>query len=309
MRILVTGGAGFIASHIADAYINAQHTVAVVDDLSTGRRENVPPKAQFFEADIRNSNALRKVFEDFNPDVVNHHAAQASVPRSSQNPQYDASVNIIGSLNLLSLSVEFGVKRFIYASTGGAVYGEPQQLPVDEDHPLMPTSPYGISKMVVEHYLRFFGKEQGLSWVALRYGNVYGPRQDPTKGAGVIAIFAARMLRGERPVIYGDGSAERDYIYISDVVAANIAALKYGQGPLNIATGKPTSVMQIYEAVSAVLGWDKGFEKRPMRPGEVQRVSLSVTQAYKTLNWKPQVGLEEGVRRTVDWVRANINRF
>ena len=175
MRILVTGGAGFIASHIADAYINAQHTVAVVDDLSTGRRENVPQKAQFFEVDIRDSNALRKVFEDFNPDVVNHHAAQASVPRSSQNPQYDASVNIIGSLNLLSLSVEFGVKRFIYASTGGAIYGEPQQLPVNEDHPLMPTSPYGISKMVVEHYLRFFGKEHGLEWVALRYGNVYGP--------------------------------------------------------------------------------------------------------------------------------------
>ena len=309
MRILVTGGAGFIASHIADAYIKAQHTVAVVDDLSTGKRENVPQKARFFEVDIRNSNALREVFEEFKPDVVNHHAAQASVPRSSQDPHYDASVNIIGSLNLLLLSVEFGVKRFIYASTGGAVYGEPQQLPVDEDHPLMPTSPYGISKMVVEHYLRFFGKERGLSWVALRYGNVYGPRQDPAKGAGVVAIFAARMLRGERPIIYGDGSAERDYIYISDVVAANIAALNRGEGPLNIATGKPTSVMQIYEVVSAILGWEGGFEKRPMRPGEVRRVSLSVARATEALNWKPQVGLEEGVRRTVDWVRANIHRL
>jgi len=265
MRILVTGGAGFIGSHVADSYISAGHEVAVVDDLSTGKREYVNEKAEFFEVDIRNAEALREVFGKFCPEVVNHHAAQASVPRSSEDPVYDASVNVVGSLNLLNLCVQFGVRRFIYASTGGAVYGEPQYIPVDEDHLLAPTSPYGISKMVVEHYLRFFGAEYGLSWVALRYGNVYGPRQDPNGHAGVVAIFAGRMLHGVKPVIYGDGSAERDYIFVSDVVDANLLALERGEGPLNIATGSPTSVLQIYEAVSEVLGCMRGVICGPVR--------------------------------------------
>lgn len=303
MRILLTGGAGFIGSHIAEGYLKEGHQVAVVDNLSTGKRENIPKGVFFYHTDIRNAEEIEHIFSEFRPEVVNHHAAQASVPHSSKDPIYDASVNLIGSLNLIIASVQSGVRRFIYASTGGAVYGNPRYLPVDEEHPLVPTSPYGISKMVVEHYLRFYGKEKGLSWVALRYGNVYGPRQDPDGHAGVVAIFAGKMMRGEKPIIYGDGSSERDYVFVSDVVAANILALKYGTGPINIATGCGTSVSQIYETLSNLLDWNDGYEQRPSRPGEVQRVFLSIERAKKDIKWQPKVGLMEGVRITLEWIR------
>src|SRR5574341_669802 len=245
MKILVTGGAGFIGSHVVDALVDEGHAVVVVDDLSMGRREQVHPAVRFYQVDIRRRDALEEVFRSERPELVNHHAPRGNLRRSMTEPSFDASVNILGSLILIELSLAYRIKRFVYISSGGAVYGEPQRLPVDERHPICPMSAYGVSKYAVEQYLRLFNGS-GLDYTILRYANVYGPRQNPKGEAGVVAIFSRQMLAGERPTIFGDGTKTRDYVYVGDVVAANLLAMtmteKRGSGrSYNVGLGREVS--------------------------------------------------------------------
>lgn len=300
MRILVTGGAGFIASHIADAFISQGHTVGIVDNLSSGRRENVNPKAEFFEADIRDRDKIEEIFKSFRPEIIDHHAAQINVRRSVEDPVYDATVNIIGSLNLLELSKEYGVKRFVFASTGGAIYGDVGGL-ADESTPTAPISPYGASKRSVEIYLGYYHSVFGLEYVALRYANVYGPRQDPFGEAGVVAIFSERILSGKPCIIYGDGEQTRDYVYVMDVVEANIRALSAPVGIYNIGTGKETSVNELVEVLKSVSGRDFSVIYDAPRPGEVRRIALKCEKANKLLNWTPRTSLVDGIRETFNY--------
>ena len=246
MRILVTGGAGFIGSHVVDAYVQAGHDVLVVDNLSTGKRENLPVQARFVEADIQDP-AVRQLIVLEKIEIVSHHAAQMDVRRSVADPLYDARVNILGMLNVLEGAREAHVKKFIFASSGGAIYGEQEAFPAAEEHPTAPISPYGVSKRAGEHYLYFYRVEYGLPSIALRYANIYGPRQDPHGEAGVVAIFTQRLLAGEQPVINGDGKQTRDYVFVGDVAQANLAALQVDyDGPLNIGTGSETTVNQLF---------------------------------------------------------------
>lgn len=303
MKVLVTGGAGFIGSHVVDAYLAAGHTVAVIDNLSTGRREHVDPRCRFHEVDIRGRD-VRTIFELERPEIVNHHAAQASVVASVEDPHLDAEVNVLGTLNLLALCAEFGVRRIIFASTGGALYGEPVRLPVDETHPPQPLAPYGVSKLTGETYLRLFGAN-GISWAILRYANVYGPRQDPYGEAGVVAIFTRAMLEGRSPVIFGDGNQTRDFVYVEDVAQANILATTARTSDLaNIGTGIETSVNDIYRHLAQLVGFgDKAAYAAP-RSGEVHRIALSSTRARQWLGWSAGTSLGEGLRRTVEWFRT-----
>lgn len=300
MKILVTGAAGFIASHVADAYASLGHEVIVLDDLSRGSRENVPSGRRLYVADVQDRSAMEDIFSREKPDVVNHHAAQMDVRRGVREPIFDASVNILGSLNLIELAVANGVKRFVYAATAGAGYGEPKQMPVPEDYPINPITPYGVSKHTVEHYLFTFRDLYGLEYVGLRYGNVYGPRQSSQGEAGVFAIFCEQMLAGVEPVIYGDGSKIRDYVYISDVAAANVAALNRGTCEIfNISSGVPTTDMDVFVGVRKYLAKpDATCRFVPKRAGEIDRICLDVTKAKKLLEWQPKVNLEEGARLT-----------
>lgn len=301
MKILVTGGAGFIGSHVVDAYLELGHDVVVVDDLSTGKKENLHPCARFYHLDIRDK-SLEQVFAAEKPDVVNHHAAKVSVRESMVQPLLYADVNILGSLNLLELSRKYGVKKFIYISTGGALYGEPQYLPADEHHPIQPLDPYGASKACFEYYLPLYRSNYGLSFTVLRYGNVYGPRQDPYGEAGVVAIFTGQMLRGEQAVINGSGEQERDFVYVSDVAQANVLALDRGDGGFyNIGTSIGTSVNEIFAKLKAATGYAMPPVHGPPKPGEVFKIYLDVDKAKRELGWQPVVGLEEGLRRTVDY--------
>ncbi|HEY3247743.1 MAG TPA: NAD-dependent epimerase/dehydratase family protein [bacterium] len=301
MKVLITGGAGFIGSHVADAYVAAGDEVIVVDNLSAGRREYVPAAARFYEVDIR-SDALREVMDRERPDVVGHHAAQASVSVSVQHPQLDAEVNVVGTINVLALCAEFGVRRVVLASTGGAIYGEPQgTLPVDETHPIHPLAPYGISKYVGELYLRYFSAG-GPSAAVLRYANVYGPRQDPRGEAGVVAIFAQAMLEGRAPVVFGDGTQTRDFVYVEDVARANLLASRSeASETANIATGIETSVNDIYRELGRLTGYSGPPQHAPVRKGDVYRIALDPARARKWLDWTPQISLDEGLRRTVGW--------
>ena len=302
MKILVTGGAGFIGSHVVDAYARAGHQVVVVDSLTGGRREQVNAAARFYAVDIR-SPQLREVFERERPDVVNHHAAQASVIVSINDPRADADVNVLGTLNLCTLCVQFGVRRLIFASTGGAIYGDPQHIPADEQHPTTPLSPYGIHKLVGEHYVRYFGS--GLTWAVLRYANVYGPRQDPHGEAGVVAIFTRAMLDGKTPTIFGDGKQTRDFVYVEDVAGANLlAATAPASGLANIATGVETPVSEIFRHLAELTGFRGTPTYAAARPGEVYRIALNPSQAKQWLGWAPQTSLVEGLRRTVEWFRG-----
>ncbi|MGD0962728.1 MAG: NAD-dependent epimerase/dehydratase family protein [Candidatus Acidiferrales bacterium] len=300
MKILVTGGAGFIASHVADAYAKLGHEVVVVDDLSRGSRDNVPPDRRLYVADIQDRSTIENIFVKEKPDVINHHAAQMDVRRGVREPIFDASVNILGSLNLIELAVANGVKRFIYAATAGAGYGEPKQMPVPEDYPINPITPYGVSKHTVEHYLFTFHDLYGLEYVALRYGNVYGPRQSPQGEAGVFAVFSEQMLGGVEPVIYGDGTKIRDYVYISDVAAANVAALDRGTCEIfNISSGAPTTDLDVFLEVRKCLAKPEITCRHvPKRAGEIDRICLDVTKAKRLLEWQPKVNLEEGARLT-----------
>ncbi len=303
MRILVTGGAGFIGSHIVNAYLDRGHDVAVLDDLSRGLRKNLNLRARFYPGDIQDREAVERVFAREKPEVVNHHAAQMDVRRGVREPLFDARVNILGSLNLIEAAVAHGTRRFIYISTAGAAYGEPRQLPVSEDHPIDPITPYGISKHTVEHYLSAFSHLHGLACVVLRYGNVYGPRQSSQGEAGVFAIFSEQLLAGIQPVIYGDGTKLRDYVYIDDVVQANLAALERGTGGIfNIGSGVATSDYEVFCLVRELLG-KTGVEPRhvPKRPGEIDRICLDISKARLMLGWNPGVSLAEGSRHTVSY--------
>lgn len=303
MKVLVTGGAGFIASHIVDRLISEGHQVVVVDNLSTGKRDNLNPKAKFYEMDIC-SPELAAVFEAEKPDYVDHHAAQISVVRALREPVFDAQLNIMGSLNLIQLALKYGVKKIIYASTGGAIYGEPEYMPADENHPVNPLTPYGISKHTVEHYLYLYAANYGLDYTVLRYANVYGPRQDPHGEAGVVAIFTQKMLNGEQPTIFGDGTATRDYVYVGDIVEANILALDRGSREIyNIANNKETSVNELSDLLKAASGFTLDVIHGAARAGEVNRIYLTNDKAKAGLGWSPKVELEEGMRRTVEYHR------
>lgn len=305
MKILVTGGAGFIGSHIVDAYVAEGHEVAVVDTLRTGREDYVHPRARLYRVDVA-SPELADVFAEEHPEVVNHHAAQASVSVSVNHPVEDARVNALGTLNVLDQAVRTGTRRLIFASTGGALYGEPDGNPVREDHPIRPLSPYGASKYAGEVYVQLYGSLHGLPFFILRYANVYGPRQDPYGEAGVVAIFAAAMLSGRTPTIFGDGTQTRDFIDVADVVRANLlATAKTENGVAHISTGRETTVNEIYRLIAAGTGHAAAAEYGPPREGDVYRIALDPARAAPTLGWRPQIELAEGLRRTVEWFRTS----
>ncbi|MCS3697440.1 NAD-dependent epimerase/dehydratase family protein [Salinibacter ruber] len=308
MRILVTGGAGFIGSHVADALLRHGHTVHVVDNLSTGVRWKVPGDARFIQKDVRSEAAAALVAEQ-GYDVLVHHAAQMDVRRSVEDPRFDADVNIGGLLNVMEAGVEHGLQKVVLASTGGAIYGEPVYTPQDLDHPLQPVSPYGVAKLASEKYLQYYQQQYGVDTVSLRYANVYGPRQNPHGEAGVVAIFAKAMLAGEQPVIYGDGTQTRDYVYVGDVVQANLAALEYDEsGVFNVGTGRETSVNGLFQQLRAATEADVEQHHGPAKPGEQQRSVLGYAQTTEALGWGPQVDLKEGLARTVDWYREELAR-
>jgi UDP-glucose 4-epimerase len=306
MKILVTGGAGFIGSHVVDAYLELGHEVVVVDNLSSGSIENLNPKAKFYKMDIRDSD-IEDLFKNEKPDVVNHHAAQMDVRKSVEDPIYDADVNIIGSLNLLQNCIRYGVKKFIFASTGGAIYGEQDYFPADEEHPTRPLSPYGVAKLTVEKYLYFYKEVHGLNYIALRYANIYGPRQNPHGEAGVVAIFISKMLKGEQPVINGDGFQTRDYTFVGDVVRANVLALSYEKSDVfNIGTGIETDVNTLFHKLKQLTGANCDEFHGPAKSGEQRRSVISYEKIYKTLGWKPMTSLDEGLRLTVEFFK---NKF
>ena len=303
MKILVTGGAGFIASHVVDALIAAGHDVAIVDNLSTGRRQNINPQARFYEVDIR-STALAEVFAQERPEVVNHHAAQMDVRRSVADPIYDADVNILGSLNLLELARQHGVRKVVYISTGGAVYGEPVYLPCDEAHPVDPLCPYGATKHTVEHYLFMYRQNYGLDYTVLRYPNVYGPRQDPHGEAGVVAIFAGQMLSGQQVTINGSGEQERDFVYVGDCVRANLLALDAGSGQIyNLGWGTGVSVNDIFFHMKEITRYGREPVHGPPKLGETFKIYLDASKARRELGWEPQVTLRDGLELTVAYFR------
>jgi len=304
MKILVTGGAGFIGSQIVDALLDAGHEVAVVDDLSTGFEEHVSPRARFYPIDIRHKD-LATVFQRELPEVVCHQAARANVRESMTQPELYADVNILGSINLLQCCRQFSVRKVIYASTGGAVYGEPQQVPVGEGHAINPLDPYGTSKHTVEHYLFLYRLHYGIQYTALRYPNVYGPRQNPYGEAGVVAIFANQMLRGRQPLVNGDGNQQRDFVFVADVVRANLLALTRGDGEIvNIGSGVGTSVNEIFDHLARECGYSKPAVHGPAKQGEVSRIYLDPTRAWEKLGWKSSISVADGLRQTAQWFRT-----
>lgn len=304
MKILVTGGAGFIGSHLVDTLIEQGHQVVVIDNLSSGFHENVNPRAKLYQLSVGDE-SLAEVFERERPQIVSHHAAQVDLRRSVAEPVFDAQENILGSLNVIVNAVRFGVEKLIYASSGGAIYGEPQYLPVDENHPVNPISQYGVSKHAVEHYLYLYALHYGLDYVALRYSNVYGPRQNPHGEAGVIAIFTGQMLRGEQPTIFGRGDKTRDYIHVSDVVRVNLLALERGRNAIyNIGTGVETSDQEIFDTLAEVLGYQGSPRYTEVRKGEIQRICLDWSKAEKELGWRPRLSLKEGIRKTVSYYQG-----
>lgn len=306
MRILVTGGAGFIGSNVVDRFVGLGHDVAVFDNLSSGFREFVNPKAKLYVGDLADAIAVDAAIADFRPEIVDHHAAQIDVRKSVVDPVFDARVNVLGSIGLMQACQAHGVRKIVYASTGGALYGEGRQLPATEDHPVNPEAPYGASKHTVEHYLYIWKLLHGLDYTVLRYPNVYGPRQNPHGEAGVNAIFIGLMLAGKRPHIFGDGTAVRDYLYVDDVVEGNVLALEKGSGEMfNLGTGVGTSVNDIVRELQGIIGFGEGALYEAARPGEVQRIYLDATRAGQGLGWRPGVTFTEGLRRTVEWSRHN----
>ena len=305
MRILETGGAGFIGSHVVDRVVALGHEVAVLDNLSTGRRDFVNPRAHFELADLTDAPAVERLVAAWKPEIVDHHAAQIDVRRSVADPLFDATTNVLGGIGLLEACRRHQVRKLIYASTGGALYGEGRELPATEDHPINPESPYGASKHALEHYLYLWKLLHGLDYTVLRYGNVFGPRQNPHGEAGVNAIFIGLMLHGRRPRVFGDGEALRDYVYVDDVVEANVLALERGGGEMvNIGTGVGISVNHIVRELRSILGFAEEAIHEPPRPGEVQRIYLDAGRARRVLGWTPQTPFRAGLERTVAWSRA-----
>jgi UDP-glucose 4-epimerase len=305
VKIVVTGGAGFIASHIIDAYIVQGHEVHVIDDFSTGRKENLNPKAIVHSLDIANRDAAALIGK-IKPNALNHHAAQMDLRRSVEDPLLDARINIIGFVNLLEACKDAGVKKVIFASSGGAVYGDKEPIPADEEHPQEPLSPYGVSKKTGELYLAYYHAAFWMPFVALRYSNVYGPRQSSKGEAGVVAIFISQLLSGKSPLINGDGKQTRDYVYVGDVVEANVAALKSEYvGPLNIGTGKETDVVTICKLLQQGLNSAIEAVHGPAKIGEQRRSCLETSRARRVLGWKAEVSLATGLKNTIDYCREN----
>jgi UDP-glucose 4-epimerase len=299
LKILVTGGAGFIGSHIVDAFLEQGHQVAVVDNLYSGYRENVNPGAAFYLMDIR-ARELNRVFEYEGFDAVCHQAAQMDVRQSVKDPRFDAQINILGTLNLLQNCVKHGVRKILFASTGGAIYGEQEVFPCDETHALRPVSPYGIAKLAVEKYLFYYKLEYQLEHTILRYANVYGPRQNPHGEAGVVAIFSSKLLSGKQPTIHGDGKQTRDYVFVHDVVRANMLALESSEsGIFNVGTGIETDVNRLFTLINEYTGAGAEEDHGPPMPGEQRRSVISHEKAKSVLGWEPRVNLEEGLKKTV----------
>jgi len=306
-RVLVTGGAGFIGSHVADAYLAAGHDVWIVDDLSSGRRSNVPDGAELVEMDIRDPE-LRNLFREVRFDIVNHHAAQIDVRVSVADPAKDAGINLLGLLNITEGAVEVGTRRVVFVSSGGVVYGEPEEIPTPESAPKLPLSPYGVTKLGGELYLNYYRVVRGLEYVALRYSNVYGPRQDPHGEAGVVAIFCNRLLSDDPLTIFGDGEQTRDYVYVKDVVAANMLASEIeleGEGldsvGFNVGTGVGTSVLRLAEVLEGISGTDLPRKHEPARPGELRHSTLNAGK-LQAGGWGPAYSLEEGLRETYEYI-------
>jgi UDP-glucose 4-epimerase len=303
MRILVTGGAGFIGSSVADALLAAGHEIDILDNLSTGLRKNLPAQAKFIEMDIADE-ALKEVFEERQYGAVYHFAAQLDVRRSVDDPKFDTEVNVLGMLNILQLSVATGVKKVMFASSGGAIYGEQDYFPADEKHATEPASPYGINKLAGEKFLQYFNQTSGLEFVALRFSNVYGPRQNPFGEAGVIAIFSYRMFDGKQCIIFGDGKQTRDYVFIEDVVSACLKALETNYtGIVNIGTGVETDLLTIFTELKRLTGADKDAQHDPAKKGEQMRSVLNIGKVKDALGWEPQVSLQDGLAKTVEFFR------
>ena len=306
VSVLVTGGAGFIGSHVVDLLVEQGYDIAVIDDLSHGFRQYVNPRASFHKVDICERKALDDVFKKEKPDYVIHQAAHIDVRKSLLDPGRDAQINIVGSVNLLECCQRHNIKKFVFASTGGAIYGEPKNLPAKEATPEMPMSPYGVSKLAFEKYLNMYNRLYGLDYVSLRYANVYGPRQDPLGEAGVIAIFTRQLLEGGKPQINGDGKQTRDFVYVGDVAKANLKALKNKTEHkiFNIGTGAQTSVNEIYSILSKKTGSETKANHVNEIQGEVRNISLDYALARKELGWKPQTKLESGLEQTMKWFQG-----
>ena len=308
MKIVVTGGAGFIASHLVDAFLERGHEVHVFDDLTTGQLTNLDAKATLHKVDIAEKEAA-SLIEQIKPDILSHHAAQMDVRHSVADPTFDARVNILGFINLLESSKNAGVKKVIFASSGGAVYGEQEVFPAPEGHATQPASPYGVSKRAGELYLSYYQQAFGLPYIALRYANVYGPRQSAKGEAGVVAIFLSLLLSGKTPIINGDGRQTRDYVYVGDVVAANVAAVDCTfVGPINIGTGVQTDVVTIFQHLRDALGSSAEAQHGPAKPGEQRRSCLDTSRAAQVLGWRPQMALKDGLQKTAAHYRETLGR-
>ncbi len=304
----MTGGAGFIGSHVVDAYITAGHDVAILDNFKTGSDQNVNPEARLFRVDVRDADEVQAAIASFKPDVVNHHAAQSEVPKSVADPAFDAQVNVVGGINLLKASVDHGVKKVIFISTGGALYGEPDVVPADEDHPVRPLSPYGTSKFSFEQYLGTFDRTYHLAYTVLRYANIYGARQDFLAEEGrVIAIFASRMIANKPLTIDGDGEQARDMLHVKDVATANLAALDRGTGgTYHVSTGVPVTVNELFRKLAVLTDYKLPPEHGPRRKGDVYRIALDNSRALRELEWEPRISLDEGLELTVDYFRERL---
>jgi UDP-glucose 4-epimerase len=311
VKILVTGGAGFIGSHVVDAYVAAGHEVAVLDSLATGREENVNPAARLYRGDVRNLAQVKQAIGEFRPEIVNHHAAQSEVPKSVADPGNDAEVNVVGGLNVLRASVDHSVRKVIFSSSGGALYGEPDIVPNDEDHPVRPLSPYGTSKYAFEQYLATFQRTFGLNYTTLRYANIYGARQDFFAEEGrVVAIFASRMIEGKPLTIDWDGNQSRDMLHVGDVAMANLAALDKGDGgTFHVSTGVPVTVNDLFRKLALLTEYKLEPQRGPQRKGDVYRIALENRRAKEQLGWEPRILLEEGLRLTVEYFRDQIARL
>jgi len=304
VKILITGGAGFIGSNITDEYIKNGHKVVVVDNLSTGKKENINPKAKFYMADVSDPKKLKEIFKKEKPDIVNHHAAQLDVRKSVQDPIFDAKVNILGTLNVLQNCVEFKTKKIIFASSGGTIYGECGKIPANENTQGQPLSPYGIAKFAAEFYIKSFAQLNGLKYTILRYGNVFGPRQDPHGEAGVVAIFTGKMLENEDLFIFGNGKQLRDYVFVGDLVKANLIALSKGDNEtINIGTQNGNSVNNLYKVMAKITGYKKLPVYKPARAGELFRSVLAINKALKILKWKPETTFENGLKNTIKFFK------